>query len=105
MTIPWPVKPAAQTVGASIRVTPQAILAVALELAADSRQIAAYVPMPGEPGGPGLVAALSAIADVILPVLLPDLDLDWARYDGPASLRPSVAGGAHPGGDVAGGDT
>jgi 5-formyltetrahydrofolate cyclo-ligase len=87
------------------QVADQAILAAAVELVAGSRQIAAYVPMPGEPGGSGLIAALSAITEVILPVLRPDLDLDWARYDGPASLRPSVAGGVHlyePGGSPLG---
>jgi 5-formyltetrahydrofolate cyclo-ligase len=41
--------------------------------------------MPGEPGGPGLPAALSAVlppSALLLPVLVPDRDLDWAAYDG-----------------------
>ena len=61
-----------------------------MRLATGRRQIAAYLPLPGEPGGAGLVDALAAVTDVILPVLRPDQDLDWARYDGPGRLRTSV---------------
>src|SRR5918997_212504 len=43
---------------------------------------AAYVPVGAEPGGPGLVDALAAVTRLLLPVLLPDGDLDWASYDG-----------------------
>jgi 5-formyltetrahydrofolate cyclo-ligase len=47
--------------------------------------VAAYVPTGAEPGGPDLPAvlreALPADAVLLLPVLLPDLDLDWAGYD------------------------
>jgi 5-formyltetrahydrofolate cyclo-ligase len=71
-------------------VADQAILAGAVRLATGRRQIAAYLPMPGEPGGPGLVDALAAVAHVILPVLRPDRDLDWAEYGGPGRLRASV---------------
>ncbi|GAB2610260.1 hypothetical protein Aab01nite_24450 [Paractinoplanes abujensis] len=58
--------------------------------------VAAYVPVGREPGGPGLVPSLAAHARVLLPVLLPDNDLDWAAYpsatpsrlvDGPHGLR------------------
>lgn len=43
--------------------------------------VAAYVPFGAEPGGPGLPAALRTTgARVLLPVLLPDNDLDWAEY-------------------------
>jgi 5-formyltetrahydrofolate cyclo-ligase len=87
------------------QVADQAILAAAVRLAAGTRQIAAYVPMPGEPGGPGLVDALSAVTEVILPVLRPDRDLDWARYAGPACLQNSVCGGTYlrePGGILLG---
>jgi 5-formyltetrahydrofolate cyclo-ligase len=46
-------------------------------------RVAAHVPMSGEPGGPGLPDALVATgAEVLLPVLLPDNDLDWGRYGG-----------------------
>ena len=46
--------------------------------------MAAYVSIDGEPGtGPLLDALRAAGKRVILPVLLPDDDLDWAAYDGP----------------------
>jgi len=44
--------------------------------------IAAYVPVGAEPGGADLPVALAAFAQVLLPVLLPDGDLDWAEFDG-----------------------
>ena len=44
--------------------------------------IAAYVPVGPEPGGADLLTLLAAEARVILPVLLPDGDLDWAVYEG-----------------------
>jgi 5-formyltetrahydrofolate cyclo-ligase len=58
------------------------LVAAAAELAR-GRRVAAYAPMFGEPGGPALLPALAAVAEaVLLPVLLTDGDLDWARYDG-----------------------
>jgi 5-formyltetrahydrofolate cyclo-ligase len=46
--------------------------------------VAAYVPVGAEPGGadlPGsLAAALPTTGRLILPVLRPDLDLDWAAW-------------------------
>ncbi|WP_067508683.1 5-formyltetrahydrofolate cyclo-ligase [Actinoplanes sp. TFC3] len=65
--------------------------------------IATYVPIGPEPGGPGLPEALRRVptagrtrahrtATVLLPVLLPDGDLDWAQYDGPGSVRPGPRG-------------
>jgi 5-formyltetrahydrofolate cyclo-ligase len=54
-----------------------------VHLARGLMRVAAHVPMPGEPGGPGLVSALAAaVPEVLLPVLRPDRDLDWARYSG-----------------------
>ena len=44
--------------------------------------IAAYVPVGAEPGGPALPSVLAPLAPVLLPVLLPSGDLDWARYQG-----------------------
>jgi 5-formyltetrahydrofolate cyclo-ligase len=44
--------------------------------------IAAYAPIGGEPGGSDLPSVLAAIAEVLLPVVLPDGDLDWAAYRG-----------------------
>ncbi|WP_275407435.1 5-formyltetrahydrofolate cyclo-ligase [Paractinoplanes ferrugineus] len=54
--------------------------------------IAAYVPIGTEPGGPDLPEVLAAHAPVLLPVLLPDGDLDWTRYTGPSSLAPAPRG-------------
>ncbi|MFF5079646.1 5-formyltetrahydrofolate cyclo-ligase [Actinoplanes sp. NPDC000266] len=50
--------------------------------------IAAYVPIGTEPGGPGLITALAAEARVLLPVLRPDNDLDWAEYSGSLESGP-----------------
>jgi len=49
-----------------------------------SGRICAYVPMADEPGGPSLPSVLAALpgVTVLLPVLLPDLDLDWAVFTG-----------------------
>jgi 5-formyltetrahydrofolate cyclo-ligase len=44
--------------------------------------VAAYVPVGAEPGGAELPSVLAATARVLLPVLLPDGDLDWAAYEG-----------------------
>jgi 5-formyltetrahydrofolate cyclo-ligase len=45
--------------------------------------VAAYVSVGTEPGtGPLLDALLAAGRRVVLPVLLPDLDLDWAEHTG-----------------------
>jgi 5-formyltetrahydrofolate cyclo-ligase len=62
-----------------------AVVAAARELMADASLVAAYAPMAGEPGGPGLPDALAAVlppAGLLLPALDPDRDLDWAAYDG-----------------------
>jgi 5-formyltetrahydrofolate cyclo-ligase len=58
--------------------------------------IAAYVPIGAEPGGAGLPSVLARHARVLLPVLLPDNDLDWAVYDGTLDTGPR--GLAQPGG-------
>lgn len=50
--------------------------------------IAAYVSVGTEPGTGPLIDRLVAMGRrVILPVVLPDLDLDWAVYDGPDGLE------------------
>src|SRR5262245_11212736 len=55
----------------------------AVDLVRGAGTVTAYVPLPGEPGGPDLVPSLAAgVADLLLPIVLPDRDLDWARYDG-----------------------
>jgi 5-formyltetrahydrofolate cyclo-ligase len=58
--------------------------------------IAAYVPLGPEPGGADLPEVLGD--RLILPVLLPDNDLDWVRYQGPDSLRPGPRGLREPSG-------
>lgn len=55
--------------------------------------VAAYVSVGREPGTTVLLDALGEAGKrVILPVLLPDLDLDWAVYAGSASLGPAGYG-------------
>ncbi|MFJ5233176.1 5-formyltetrahydrofolate cyclo-ligase [Kitasatospora sp. NPDC088391] len=55
--------------------------------------VAAYVSVGAEPGTRPLLAALAAAgATVLLPVLLPDNDLDWARYTGEDGLAPAARG-------------
>ncbi len=59
--------------------------------------VTAYAPMLGEPGGPALVDAIASCASrLLLPVLLADLDLDWAVYDG--RLAPASRGLVEPDG-------
>ena len=61
--------------------------------------VAAYVSVGTEPSTGLLLDALRAAGKrVVLPVLLPDLDLDWAAYDGPASLLPAGRGLLEPAG-------
>ena len=65
--------------------------------------VAAYVSLPGEPGtGVLLDALLDAGKRVILPVLLPDLDLDWGTYRGADHLSPAGRGLLEPDGDTLG---
>jgi hypothetical protein len=55
--------------------------------------VAAYYSVGTEPDTRGLVFALWKRGSyVILPVLLPDGDLDWASYEGPDSLVPGPRG-------------
>ncbi|MEV6109898.1 5-formyltetrahydrofolate cyclo-ligase [Streptomyces sp. NPDC051940] len=55
--------------------------------------VAAYVSVGREPGTRALIDVLHARGvRVLLPVLLPDNDLDWALYDGPSSLAPAGRG-------------
>ncbi|MFD3872185.1 5-formyltetrahydrofolate cyclo-ligase [Streptomyces sp. NPDC058623] len=68
--------------------------ALALPELADAATVAAYVSVGGEPGTRDLLDALRAAGKrVLLPLLLPDNDLDWAVYEGPDGL----AEAAHPG--------
>lgn len=55
--------------------------------------IAAYISLSNEPGTGPLVEQLHALGRrIILPVLMPDNDLDWAVYQGPTALAPASRG-------------
>jgi 5-formyltetrahydrofolate cyclo-ligase len=59
----------------------------------DAATVAAYVSVGSEPGTGLLLDALVAAGKrVLLPVLLPDNDLDWAVYAGPTSITKAVRG-------------
>ena len=59
--------------------------------------IAVYYSLAYEPGTHGLVYALWKRGGyVLLPLLRPDADLDWASYEGPDSLRPGPRGLTEP---------
>jgi 5-formyltetrahydrofolate cyclo-ligase len=58
---------------------------------------AVYYSIGTEPGTHQLVYALWKRGTyVLLPVLRPDMDLDWASYEGPESLRPGPRGLTEP---------
>ncbi|HTJ70535.1 MAG TPA: 5-formyltetrahydrofolate cyclo-ligase [Actinospica sp.] len=85
--------------------------AATLRLLADPRltsadTVAAYWPMGSEPDtGPLIAHLLERGVRVLLPVLLADRDLDWARYDGdPAALDDGGAGTRRPLGPTLGVD-
>ena len=71
-------------------------IALALTAAPEVRRaatVAAYVAVGTEPGtAPLLHALLAAGKRIILPVVLPDLDLDWAVYVGDQGLAPARRG-------------
>ena len=59
--------------------------------------VAAYWSIGTEPDTHGLLFGLWKRGSyVLLPVLLPDGDLDWASYEGPDSLRPGARGLVEP---------
>ncbi|MEU6984703.1 5-formyltetrahydrofolate cyclo-ligase [Streptomyces sp. NPDC046324] len=60
---------------------------------AEASTVAAYVSVGREPGTRALLDALRANgARVLLPVLLPDNDLDWAAYEGAEHLAKAGRG-------------
>jgi 5-formyltetrahydrofolate cyclo-ligase len=68
---------ARRSMSPSVRAIADALIAAVLRSVVDAlkpRLICAYVPMAGEPGG-----AFDLGVPTLLPVLRPDLDLDWAR--------------------------
>ncbi|MFD5147289.1 5-formyltetrahydrofolate cyclo-ligase [Streptomyces sp. NPDC058401] len=80
----------------ALRTAAEALSRSALDLPelGSAHTVAAYVSIGSEPGTRELLDALRAAGvRVLLPVLLPDNDLDWAAYEGPGSL----AEAAHPG--------
>lgn len=63
----------------------------------EARTVAAYVSVGGEPGtGPLLDVLEERGVETLLPVQLPDDDLDWARYTGPVGLAPASRGMLEP---------
>ncbi|WP_328317976.1 5-formyltetrahydrofolate cyclo-ligase [Streptomyces sp. NBC_00388] len=73
--------------------------AVALPELARAHTVAAYVSVGREPGTRPLLDALrDRGVRVLLPVLLPDNDLDWGAYEGADSLVPAGRGLLEPGG-------
>lgn len=71
----------------------------ALELVPAGASVAAYVSVGAEPGTRALLELLRHRGvPVLLPVLLPDNDLDWAGYQGPEHLVPAARGLLEPDG-------
>ncbi|MDT0379435.1 5-formyltetrahydrofolate cyclo-ligase [Streptomyces sp. DSM 42041] len=84
-----------------VREAPHALARHALELPelADARTVAAYVSVGREPGTRPLLDALRVRGvRVLLPVLLPDDDLDWAAYEGADGLARAGRGLLEPAG-------
>jgi 5-formyltetrahydrofolate cyclo-ligase len=62
-----------------------AIIAATRDLVRGAACVAAYAPLPDEPGGSALpdeLAEVVAPQGLLLPAMRPDRDLDWVRYDG-----------------------
>ena len=81
---------------AEVRATagPLARHALALPELAHARTVAGYVSVGSEPATGELLTALrDRGVRVLLPVLLPDRDLDWAVYEGPERLRATTLPG------------
>jgi 5-formyltetrahydrofolate cyclo-ligase len=79
----------------------EAIAALVLDTpeVAAARTVAAYVSVGTEPPTHGLLDALrDRGVGVLLPVLLPDLDLAWAEYTGAGALEHGPRGMRQPGG-------
>jgi 5-formyltetrahydrofolate cyclo-ligase len=90
-------------VGAAARGLADALMAAPEVRRAAS--VAAYVSIGNEPGtGPLLDALVAAGKRVILPVLLPDGDLDWGVYTGEAGLARARLGLLEPAGPTLGVD-
>ncbi|MET7858411.1 5-formyltetrahydrofolate cyclo-ligase [Streptomyces sp. NPDC005318] len=71
----------------------------------EARTVAAYVSVGSEPGTRALLDALRARGvRVLLPVLLPDNDLDWSSYEGAGRLARAGRGLLEPDGPRLGPD-
>lgn len=69
----------------------------------EADSIAAYLSMESEPSTWPLVEALHERGmEVLLPVVQPDMNLQWARYEGPHALRISAFGISEPTGELLG---
>jgi 5-formyltetrahydrofolate cyclo-ligase len=69
----------------------------ALSALGEGDTVTAYVSVGSEPGtGPLLAALHGRRVQVLLPVLLPDGDLDWAAYAGPAAMTQTGRGLVEP---------
>jgi 5-formyltetrahydrofolate cyclo-ligase len=67
--------------------------------------VAIYISLSNEPGTGPLVEQLHALGRrQILPLLMPDNDLDWAVYEGPTHLAPAARGLLEPTGSRLGPD-
>lgn len=78
-------------VGESARAIAEHLLAT--EEVRRAATLACYVSVGSEPGTTELLDRLRAQGKrVLLPVVLPDRDLDWATYEGPESLAPARLG-------------
>ena len=67
------------------------------------RRVTAYVSVGREPGTGPLIETLSdAGIEVLLPILQPDGNLDWAPYEGPQALSPAARGLLEPTGEPLG---
>ncbi|MFD7234266.1 5-formyltetrahydrofolate cyclo-ligase [Streptomyces syringium] len=90
-----------------VKVAEEALGRRALELPelAGARTVAAYVSVGREPGTRALLEALRARGvRVLLPVLLPDNDLDWGLYRGAGHLVRASRGLLEPDGERLGPD-
>ena len=90
-------------VGAAARAIADALMAS--EEVRRAATVACYVSIGNEPGTTELLDRLVAAGKrVVLPLLLPDNDLDWAAYRGPSSLAPARRGLLEPPGPALGVD-
>jgi 5-formyltetrahydrofolate cyclo-ligase len=84
---------ARRTRAAAARAADDAAIRRALvTLAAGRKTVAGYLPLGTEPGGAPLPDALAAVCErLLVPVTLPDRDLDWTRYGADGTLLGTAA--------------